>query len=469
MELTSPGIIKDAYLQILAEDEKYNDVFKELVNRDEKKPILTVKYLNGENTPDYDNEQRELSEIMLDLNVINNSAVEIKNKVAELLSLIDTQADLIMDSVEKESDRIMDINMLCGINSEYNMSIPVYTSNFTGNFEAINDRTIGANLTNQSTVDYTVVSVSGNGYSGNNYVYNNNVFETESNDYSNLDYIKDDSNVTSYEYSRLVTTDKTEVIDQLINYDSKEAECVLTLMSVNSFNRIYIDAAGDNLTVKNIETSQDGISFTSRLTNPLRINNKEDLYNNLNYIYGSGTLCFPYSYYVRITLSNDDIEDDSIAIQNEDETDITLYPNTRRKKIRINTVKLYNSNYTDTSVTSEELLEAGSVDKIGLFVNQYIPDHFFSDTEYITYYLIINGTEHQVVPVNSSADGIKLIKFSESEDSTIAQNYVENITETIKSAQIKINIKTYNNTESPYISNIKLCLGKEDGSIYVVS
>ena len=135
MELTSPGTIKDAYLQILAEDEKCNDIFKELVNRNEKKPILTVKYLNGEDTPDYDNEQRELSEIMLDLNVINNSAVETKNKIAELLSLIDTQADLIMDSIEKESDRIMDINMLCGINSEYNMSIPIYTSNFTGNLK----------------------------------------------------------------------------------------------------------------------------------------------------------------------------------------------------------------------------------------------------------------------------------------------------------------------------------------------
>ena len=44
--------------------------------------------------------------------------------------------------------------------------------------------------------------------------YNDNAFEIESNDYSNLDYIKDDSNVTSYEYSRLVTTDKTEAIDQ---------------------------------------------------------------------------------------------------------------------------------------------------------------------------------------------------------------------------------------------------------------
>ena len=467
MELTSPESIKNSYLEILAEDDQYNDILKELTNRNISEPILTIKYLNPEDTPDYNNEQRELSEIMLDLNVINNSSIEIKNKAAELIELLNNQSDIVLKSIQKENERILDINMLCGINSEYNMSIPVYVDSFNINSSStINDKTIGAERINDTEVSYIITNISGNGYSGNGYVYNNGSFENEELNYNNSDFIKDDNNVTAYEYSRLITNNKNEVIDGLINYDDKEVECVLTLASETSFCRCQLDIDDENVVIKNIEVSSDGLKFTSCLSEPLKINNKEEVYKNLDYIYGSGILCFPYSNYIRITVTNNSLENDTIAIKNEKD-EIKIYPNTYRKKIKINTIKLYSSSYKETTIESEDLLTAGSVDKIGLFVNQYIPNHFTSDIKYLTYYLIINGTEYEVVPVNSKEDGIKLIKFSESENS-INQNYVQNITETIKSAKIKVLIKTYNNIETPYISNLKLCLGKDTGSIYVV-
>ena len=468
MELNSPKTIREAYLQLLGTDSNYNKIFMELVNRKENEPIYNYQYLNPEDAPSYDNEQRELSEITLDLNSINNGLTEIKNRAASLFSTINTQADQIEASVKKETDRIMDINMICGTDSEYNIAIPIYVTDFdegTG-FEYIGDKTIGAYLTSQNTVDYIIVSISGNGYSGNDYVYNNDVFQNEEDDRSNYDYIKDDNTVTAYEYSRLITSSKEEAIDSLINYDNKECECIITLSTTEAVCKAEILSGNNNLVIKNIEVSQDGYSFTSALSAPLYLNSVEAVYNDSTYIYGSNIICFPYCYFVRITLSSNTVESDTIAIKAQDGDSVINYPNTKRKKVSINSIKLYSSQYNSVTIESKDILEAGSVDKAALFVSEYIPNHFTSGN-YITYYLIINGTEYEIVPVNSSKDGIKIIKYSE-QGSTATENYIQNIAETIKSARIKISISPYKNNETPYISNIKLCLGKDTGSIYVV-
>ena len=468
MDLTSPKEIRKSYLEILASDANYNNVFMALVNKKENEPIYNYNYLNPEDAISYDNEQRELSEILLDLNSVNMGIIEIKNRAAELFNSINSQAEQIQSSVQQETERIMDINMVCGNDSQYNMCIPIDVSYFNteDGFEYIGNKTIGAKLNNQNEVEYSITSISGNGYSGNNYVYNyeTNTFQNEEDDRSNYDLIKDDNNVTAYEYSRLITSSKEEAIDSLINYDDKPCECVILLTSNDPVCKAEIVSDNKNLIIKNIEVSNDGNLFTSWLTNPISFNNLEAIYNDSTYIYGSNTICFPYTNYVRITFSSDTIENDAIALKDGDE--IISYPNTKRKKIAINSIKLYSSSYSDITITSSNILEAGSVDKISLFATEYIPDHF-NDNNLITYYLIINGTEYEVVPVNSGYNDVKIIKFSE-QDNFVTEDYIQNISETIKSAAIKISIKAYQNDETPYISNLKLCLGKDTGSIYVV-
>lgn len=118
-----------------------------------------------------------------------------------------------------------------------------------------------------------------------------------------------------------------------------------------------------------------------------------------------------------------------------------------------------------TDITSEEILEAGSVDKVGLFAAEYVPDHFKGE-RYVRYYFVINGEEHEVVPVNSGREGIKLIKFKEEEDPSV-ESYAELISETIKTLQLRITIEPEGKSETVYISDLKLMLGKDTGSIYV--
>ena len=101
-----------------------------------------------------------------------------------------------------------------------------------------------------------------------------------------------------------------------------------------------------------------------------------------------------------------------------------------------------------------------------MFTSEYIPNHF-TDKNYITYYLIVNGVEQEVVPVNSGKDGIKIIKFSETDSSLTLDSWIKTVKETIKSVQIKMAIEIPNDNETPYVGNLKLCMGKETGSIYV--
>jgi len=465
MELTSPSNIRQEYLKLLSEDSRYNSVIEALLKKKSNEPIFNYSYLNHEEAPSYEEEQRQLSEIVLDLNSINNGTIEVKNKIAALIENLEAQAKIINDSIQKEEERIIDINMLCGINSEYNMTVPVYASDFGSedDCEIIDNKTIGAKLTARNVIDYSIVNISGNGHQGNPYVYNNEKFEIDEDDRSKLEYIYDNSDITAYEYSRLNTNDKTEAVDGLINYDNKEVEVVLTLVAEEKVCKASILSENEDLILKNLEVSDDGVTFTSCLKESISINNIEKIYDDVSYIYGSNIICFPYSNYIRMTLSSNTIENDSIAIKS-DET-IKKYPNTKRKKIAINNIALYSSEYTSTSLTSIDILEAGSVDRIGLFLSEYVPDHFTEDT-YIKYWLIVNGTEYEIVPVNSPKNGIKIIKFSEKENA-ISQDYVKTISETIKTASIKITIDTYKDKETPYISNIKLCLRKDTESIYV--
>ena len=444
----------------------YKAIHNILINKPDTEPIYTPKELNYEEPPSLDNEQRELLEMSMDINSINNGIYEMKNKIRELVDYVDSNIESAKAIIKKEDDRISDINIICSQTDDYNMVIPIYGTDFEGSFEDIDNKYFGAAISEKEEVEYGIISIDGNGLSGNRFVYNeDDTFENTKNDYSDEKYINDDNDITKFEYSRYFTNDKTEAIDGIINYDDKDVEVTILLNSLDKkFNKIKWMTENEDLVVTRLETSTDGIYFTDRLEKTLKNEGAEDLYNDSTYVYGSNVLCFPYSYYVRITFRSSHIENDMIAIENED--GVNVYNNTRRKKIAINNIKLYRSSYKSTSITSGNIIIGGSVDKVALFTSEYIPNHF-TDKNYITYYLIVNGVEQEVVPVNSGKDGIKIIKFSETDSSLTLDSWIKTVKETIKSVQIKMAIEIPNDNETPYVGNLKLCMGKETGSIYV--
>jgi len=232
MELESVNTIRKRYRDLLSTDKTYNNILKALTEKDKADPILNIGDINAESDLHYAEEQRQLSEILLDMHSINNGIIEAKNIIQSTVSTLDDSIYTILNSVQKQRDQIEDVNVICGKNSEYSSILPVYTSSFENlDAEIINDRTVGAIATESNSVSYDIVSVAGNGYSGNAFVYTEDGFENLSYDRSNVDYIMDNNDLTIYEYSRLCTRDKKEVISGIVNYDDKEVECVITLMA----------------------------------------------------------------------------------------------------------------------------------------------------------------------------------------------------------------------------------------------
>ena len=494
MELTTINNIRERYLALLSGDERYNAITGQLNMRAKEEPILTFAMLDAEADLEYAAEQRQLSEILLDMHAVNYGIIEIKNTIQETITSLDTHIETILASVQKQKTQAEDINTLCGKKSEYNSIIPVFTTDFEeSGAEILDDKTLGAAIQNAEQISYDILDISGNGYSGNAFVYNDHKFENETDDRSNLNYIIDDNDTTVYEYSRLCTKDKTEAVSGIVNYDDKEVECVITLAAQSSVCKASVHSLDPGLVVKKIETSQDGDIFTVYSDIPLYINKTDEAFYDPDYIYAGGILCFPYAPYVRLTLASDTVTNDTIAIQEEQEVEETceeeleydpeacalpmpkLYIkkytitvareiNAYRKKIAIQGIQLYAAEYNEVTVTTGNILEDSSVDKVSLFASEYIPDHF-TDKEYIDYYLVINGQEYPVIPINSGRSGITMIRYSD-EELSVANN-TELIHETIKTIAVKITIRPYNGKETPYVSNIKLCLGKNTGNIYV--
>ena len=135
-------------------------------------------------------------------------------------------------------------------------------------------------------------------------------------------------------------------------------------------------------------------------------------------------------------------------------TQLTRINSAKRSVIQINNLYGYKNDYIkDNNFKSRELITA-PVKAIAIFCNEYIPDHFPSDN-YFTYNLVINGKTYNIEPINSQRPGKKIIRNSES--NTLLDT-IEYINEPIKSAYLNISLKAFN-TETPFISNLKILVG----------
>lgn len=478
MELKEPGRYRSQYLSALAADNYYNDIIKELTNKPLNVPNYNFRYMEAEQAPDFKNKMRELQELLLDMNVIDAGVRETTSYIDSIIANLDNTAAAIKEIVDNEEERLKDLNILCGIDDEYNMIIPIYASDFGSdeNYTVFGSKILGCHADKLESVDYEVASVSGNGYLGDlrSYDADQHVFvEYEENDpgimaavddNSNIEYMTDDNDVSAFAYSRYTTTDKMQAMDEVINYDDKDVEVNLTLTAKKDFCALKLLSDTPDLRIKSLEISNDGISYNKYINYTIDINNNDKNYNEHDYINGSGIICFPMTSYVRIVLVSGSVTADYLWLTEKDEE--RLLENIQQKSLKINNIKLFTGSFTETDITTDDLLEAGAVDAAGIFVNELIPAHF-SGSRYVKYYLIVNGEEYEVEPVNSMRNGVKLVKFNENESSNNAESYAKIISETIKSLKIRITMLPEDAQETPYIGNIKLCLGKDTSSIYV--
>lgn len=417
------------------------------------KPI----FIHPEEEPNVDELNSNIININNDLEYIDNTLTSVAANFNSLMENTKLKLTNIKKLLNMEKERQEDINILCNKYSDFSSVLTLDENDFDNGL-VFTDNILTANVYNINNVSYEIKDISGNGQSGNAYVYQGEDFISNVLDTSNTSYINDDNLTTFYEYER-ITINNEENAPLSFNKDSIEAECYVILKAVDYVNKLLINSDRDDLILKEVYTSDDGVSYALDKEYNIQINKNQDKYKDQSYIYGSGIISINPSKYIKLCFKSNGYTDDTIAhikAFNENNSitkKIVKVLSAKRHLIKLNGISLSKNVYSTGTILSNELI-TDPIKYIAIYSNEYIcSDYDIKDA--VNYYLIINGNEYEITPINSDRVGKKIIRTSSQTYQFENTIYIE---ESIKSAKLKINIKASNNV-TPFISNIKVLIG----------
>lgn len=456
------------------EAQPFNDAAraKEIANSDPDQPIFKRYELHPEDLPDRMKFIQMITDTSVDIAVIDSKIIDTANKYTLLISDVIDRMNIIKQRLQRDKQRLEDINFITNAYKGIGTIIPIVKENISGSCTYQNDVYSAAGTT-ETNMPIEILSVSGNGYVGNAHVL------TTQNTYMNLEEdrgvitnLSDNSTVTIFEYSRICSKNpdyytgtnavKNETYD--VNYDNKDAVCTITMQATaQNINSLRLDTTTNQLILQDILVSNDNLTYTSALKQSIDFST--DMYHAMNYIPGSDTISFVSSPYVKLVLSSDYTnEGESLGYDYVDvsgdkpETVIRPIEDAERKVIQLNGITAYAQTYKTSTFISTNLAPENGCQRVALFVNDYIPDSYSrnDNTFPILYELIVNGTTYMVIPINSSAAGTKIISCSDSQYSNANTRYIDS---KIKTIQLRVTLTPSSNNISPYVGNLKLCIG----------
>lgn len=468
MDYIGLSSMKNAYIEELTAGGEI-DRAAEVLDSKITDPIFAGYTVHPEAEPDITAIDEALRDIAIDIYAARNELSNAATSYSTLMQSVNSVLNGADEVLTMEEDRIKDMNIVCGNYPEFTMVKTLKQDDFAGTFSiSRNDiSTFTCPTAASENADLTVLAVSGNGYEGNAYVKNGaDSYLSESVYASERNNMIDGSAYTYYEYSRLTATEEKEYPSD-VNFDKEEASCSITLLGSTPFSAIKINSAQDNLKIIDVLTSSDnGASFQSHMSRSLAINNRDDKYTNSEYIYNSGILAFPATQIVRIVLQSGGTTSEKLAYTKVDTSDennpkdqMIELENTKRHAIRINEIEAISDTYSSTAQMRTGELISDPVNSIAIFASEYIPEYYPDEEGYIQYILTVNGVDYEVVPINTWKSGTKIIRFTEH---SVMDHYVQKISENIKSAKLTVIMKTPEENSTPYISNLKICLGKAE-------
>jgi hypothetical protein len=371
-------------------------------------------YIHPEEEPDVNEINTGITQIKTDLKYIDDTLTSLASNYNSLLENAKSKINNVKTLINAEKERQEDINILCNKYSAFSSTINLNESNFAGNLTFTNNILTGA-VSSTKDVSFSVKDVNGNGQEGNTYVYANEAFTEKTLKTNNTSNISDNNLTTYYEYQR-ITMNNSDSGPLSFNKDSNEAECSIVLSSDEYINKIVVNSDRDDLILKEVYTSNDGDSFTLDKTYNVQINKNQEKYSNQEYIYGSGIIAVPVTKYVKLCFKSNGYTDDVLAYEkaftdsSSTTTKIVTVTSAKRHLIKLNGVTLSKNVYTEGTSTTSELI-TDPVKYISLYCNEYVNSNN-SMSSLVNYYLIINGTEYEIVPINSQRNGNKIIRVS---------------------------------------------------------
>jgi hypothetical protein len=441
MDYVGIKTLKQAYAQQKIDDGDYARGL-EIYGKDEITPIYEGLAVHPEVEPLVDNINKAFHDISIDVTALEGELTQAASDYMALMSSTITRLESVEQRIQTETDRLRDINAICGNYDDFGSVKNLDGTNVNGKFGWANNAFTGVIAGGSSGVVLTVNDVVGNGYEGNIYVEDSVGVQREN--------MVDGNELTRWEYSRYNSPEPPPTAPMTINADTEEARATVFLEGDQAFNTLYLRSDMD-IVIDDILTSDNNIDWKSNLAQAIHINDSNAKYNDPEYIYDTGLIAFPRTNYVKLTLhSVGAITDENIV-----DTDGNILDGVVRHAIAINDIEAQSLVYSQGVISTGQLV-ARPIDCIAIFANEYIPPHY-ADAEYIEYYLTVNEKEYKVVPINSQKNGIKVIRFT---SYTTGNTYVQHISETIKSAFLRVVIKTTADGSTPFLSNLKVCFGK---------
>ena len=323
MEYVGIESTKNSYIEVLQENGEHEEALR-LEAKDFTTPVFDGIEVHQEEEPSKTLINNELKKLGIDFLALDSQIISKAQEYNDLVNNILTDLDAIDEIITTEEERVQDMNIIIGNFDEFASVRTLKSDDLNGSCSAVDNYTFSTYCEEKVNVPLNIIDVSGNGYEGNEYVYNGSNFEKDSMDTSNREFMIDDSITSFYEYSRLTATNKQDQYPSDVNYDSNEAECVVTLGSETLFNSVRIQSDQENIILKQVQISEDGTVYKDVMDSPIRFNSETDKYNNENYIYGSGIICFPNTNYLKLTFNSDGITNENLAFKKINLNDITL-------------------------------------------------------------------------------------------------------------------------------------------------
>jgi hypothetical protein len=427
----------------------------EITNRPMYSPTIKIREAHPDAEPNTKEHNDILKEVMHDVAAINIELGVTAYAMKSFMEDINGRLKTVKKNIVIEKERLQDINMLCNDFSEFGTVVKITTVDFAGDYSEENG-TISAKVSEKQDELLEVYSIEGNGYEGNKCVYKDKAFLIDTIDTSKRTFLVDGSNITQYEYSRIIASNSEKEVFPQVNFDNTEAKCTIVLTSKIAFNGLKINCALEDTKLISLSISSNGTQFQDIVTRVIDLNDANKKYDSTNYIPGSGIVTFPSTNYVKIILQSDGYTEDLIAFEKEIGNIITL-STAKRHVIKLNDITAVRNKYQANNIIKTKQLLSGSTNSIAIFCNEYIPDHFPVGT-YLEYILTVNGMDYHMVPINSNRNGKKIIRKT---DYVTSLDSVAYINEDIKSVYLTIVITAPNDAETPYISNLKLLIGGE--------
>lgn len=431
MEYVGINSLREAYSKALVETGKTNrgvEVSRKKINE----PLFEGVAFHPETEISRSYLNDNITEMTIDFVGLNKEIVELSKRYRSIMENIKHRLDEVDKSIAREEDRVRDMNIVCGNYKEFDNVLKITPDKVTGVFSSEGDMFYGANRSAIKTAPLEIIDIQGNGFEENTSLRKNLI---------------DNDILTTWTYKRYSSRDDVKNMTQEVNKDTEQARCTIIIHSKTMFSSIRVQSE-DNIVIEDVLASLDnGISYTRQMPKEIAINDKDRRYNSPDYVYESGVIAFPPTNYIKLQVRGTSSTEKAKDANGNINTAVSV------SRVSIDGIIADATTYKNAEIKTKGLIST-PVDSIAVFANEYVPPHFV-DNEYFEYILTINGIDYPVVPINSVRQGTKIIRRGvENSD------YITSIKETVKSAELKVIIKSTDGSSTPYLSNLKICTGR---------